>query len=134
MKYIKSSKNISQPDLMFLLFDNFLRSDVSADFSFDNGLICRWLKGTSRVSPQISGYYSENQHKEAMSIDIENNILPIMYDTDMTVNDLYRLIIYDTTVSEQKRKELCKKYPYKTDKEKSDFISRLLCFLWKELL
>ncbi len=63
-----------------------------------------------------------------MAKDIENNIFPIMYDIDMAVGDLYDLIVYDSTISEQKREKIYEKYPYSKDNEKSEFISRLICF------
>lgn len=51
-----------------------------------------------------------------------------MYDINMAVSNLYNLIAYDTTVSEQKREKIYEKYPYSKDNEKSEFISRMLCF------
>ncbi len=43
-KYISESRNVSQLDLMFLVFNDFLASSDSVNFGFDNGLVCRWLK------------------------------------------------------------------------------------------
>ena len=39
------------------LFADFLGSDECLDFGFDNGSVCRWLNGMTRVSPLISKYY-----------------------------------------------------------------------------
>ena len=52
--YIAESKSISQLDFMYELFKDFIENDEGADFDFDNGLVCRWLNGTARISARIT--------------------------------------------------------------------------------
>ncbi|MFR5868537.1 MAG: P-loop NTPase fold protein [Oscillospiraceae bacterium] len=106
MDFIGESKNINQIDFMYELFKDFMESDEAKDFDFDNGLVCRWLNGTAKLSPKITAYYSALGNLEAMAIDIEENILPLFYDKDMAVTELYDLLMSDTTVSETKSKSL----------------------------
>ena len=77
MDFIGESKNINQIDFMYELFKDFMESDEAKDFDFDNGLVCRWLNGTAKLSPKITAYYSALGNLEAMAIDIEENILPL---------------------------------------------------------
>ena len=115
MDFIGESKNINQIDFMYELFKDFMESDEAKDFDFDNGLVCRWLNGTAKLSPKITAYYSALGNLEAMAIDIEENILPLLYDKDMAVTELYDLLMSDTTVSEMKKQELAYNYPCKDD-------------------
>lgn len=128
MDFIGESKNINQIDFMYELFKDFMESDEAKDFDFDNGLVCRWLNGTAKLSPKITAYYSALGNLEAMAIDIEENILPLFYDKDMAVTELYDLLMSDTTVSETKKQELADNYPYKDDADISNFISKLVFF------
>ena len=128
MDFIGESKNIKQIDFMYELFKDFMESDEAKDFDFDNGLVCRWLNGTAKLSPKITAYYSALGNLEAMAIDIEENILPLFYDKDMAVTELYDLLMSDTTVSETKKQELADNYPYKDDADISNFISKLVFF------
>lgn len=63
-----------------------------------------------------------------MAIDIEENILPLLYDKDMAAKELYDLLMSDTTVSETKKKELTQDYPCKNDIDISNFISGIILF------
>lgn len=128
MDFIGESKNINQIDFMYELFKDFMESDEAKDFDFDNGLVCRWLNGTAKLSPKITAYYSTLGNLEAMAIDIEENILPLLYDKDMAVTELYDLLMSDTTVSEMKKQELAYNYPCKDDVDISNFISNLILF------
>ena len=128
MDFICESKNINQIDFMYELFKDFMESDEAKDFDFDNGLVCRWLNGTAKLSPKITAYYSTLGNLEAMAIDIEENILPLLYDKDMAVTELYDLLMSDTTVSETKKRELAYNYPCKDDVDISNFISNLILF------
>lgn len=128
MDFIGESKNINQIDFMYELFKDFMESDEAKDFDFDNGLVCRWLNGTAKLSPKITAYYSTLGNLEAMAIDIEENILPLLYDKDMAVTELYDLLMSDTTVSETKKQELAYNYPCKDDVDISNFISNLILF------
>ena len=48
----------SQMDFIYMLFGSFANNNV--DFAFDNGLVCKWIKGQSRISPKIISYYNSN--------------------------------------------------------------------------
>lgn len=128
MDFIGESKNINQIDFMYELFKDFMESDEAKDFDFDNGLVCRWLNGTAKLSPKITAYYSALGNLEAMAIDIEENILPLLYDKDMAATELYDLLMSDTTISETKKKELTQDYPCKNDIDISNFISSVILF------
>lgn len=129
MSFIGESKNINQLDFMYELFKDFLESKEGYDFDFDNGLVCRWLKGAVKISPKITTYYAEAGNIEALAVDIEENILPLLYDKDMAVTEVYNLLVNDSTVSERKKQNLIDEcYPFSSDVEKSDFLSRVLLF------
>lgn len=128
LSFIGESKNINQLDFMYELFRDFIESDESAEFDFDNGLVCRWLNGTAKISPKITAYYLSDENIEAMAIDIAENILPLFYDKDMAVKEIYNLLINDSTVSENKKRELAENYPYDNNIDIADFLSRVLLF------
>lgn len=128
LSFVGESKNINQMDLMYELFKDFIESDEGEIFDFDNGLVCRWLNGTAKISPKITAYYASNDNLEAMAIDIEEHILPLFYDKDMAVTALYELLMNDTTVSENRKCELAENYPYDNDTDISDFFSRVMLF------
>lgn len=128
MDFIGESKNINQLDFMYDLFKDFIESDEGEYFDFDNGLVCRWLGGTAKISPKITAYYAVNGNIEAMAIDIEQNILPLLYDKNMAASEIYNLLMNDTTVSENKKEELMRDYPCETDIDISNFLSNILLF------
>ena len=126
--FIGESKNISQLDFMYNLFKDFIESKAGYDFDFDNGLVCRWLNGTAKISSKITAYYATLGNLEAMAIDIEEHILPLFYDKDMAVTAVYELLMNDSTISERKKSELAESYPYDIDTDISDFLSRVILF------
>ena len=99
LDFVAVGKSISQLDFMYDLFKDFIESDEGLDFDFDNGLVCRWLNGTAKISSRLTSYYSANGNIEAMAIDIEQNILPLLYDKFMAAEELYHLLMNDTTLS-----------------------------------
>ena len=113
LDFVAVGKSISQLDFMYDLFKDFIESDEGIDFDFDNGLVCRWLNGTAKISSRLTSYYSANGNIEAMAIDIEQNILPLLYDKFMAAEELYHLLMNDTTVSANLKSELTENYPYK---------------------
>ncbi len=125
---ISERYDTSQIDLMYLLFEDFLNNDANIGFDLDNGLVCRWMNGTARVSPHIISYYAQASGDVFLSFDIQENILPRLYDKSMTVTEIYNLLMNDTTISENKRAEISADYPYDTDEDMSDFLSRVLVF------
>lgn len=128
LSFVGESKSINQMDLMYELFKDFIESDYGYDFEFDNGLVCRWLNGTAKISPKITAYYLSDGNIEAMAIDIEEHILPLLYDRDMAVKEIYNLLMNDSTVSENKKRELAENYPYDNNIDIADFLSRIILF------
>ena len=127
-KYISESREISQTDLLYELFAAFSEDSTNNDYVFDNGLVCRWFKGVAKISPQITRYYTDHRKRKCLSADIEQNILPMMYDSDMAVQEIYDLIVFDTTISDGAKQRLTSGYPFSNSKEKADFLCAVLCF------
>ncbi len=128
LRFVADGKNISQIDFMYELFKDFIESGEGLDFDFDNGLVCRWLNGTAKISSRITSYYSANGNIEAMAIDIAENILPLLYDKHMAAEELYHLLMNDTTISANRKNEIADGYPYDNDTDLSGFLSRVLLF------
>ena len=57
--HISESNQMSQPDFLYELFEDFMGDPTNQDFSMDNGLVCRWMTGQAKISPKISAYYSK---------------------------------------------------------------------------
>ena len=50
--HISESNQMSQPDFLYELFEDFMDDPANQDFSMDNGLVCRWLTGQAKISPK----------------------------------------------------------------------------------
>ena len=127
-KYISESREISQTDLLYELFAAFSEDSTNNDYVFDNGLVCRWFKGVAKISPQITRYYTDHRKRKCLSADIEEKILPIMYDSDMAVQEIYDLVVFDTTISDGTKTKLTNGHPFSNSEEKADFLCAVLCF------
>ena len=127
-KYIGESYDISQTDLLYELFAAFANDEQNYEYVFDNGLVCRWFKGAAKISPQITRYYTDEHNKKCLSSDIEKRILPLMVDGDMAMQEIYDLIVFDTTISDGAKQRLTSGYPFPNSKEKADFLCAVLCF------
>ena len=92
--HISESKRGNQSDLMYALFDTFATDEINIEETFDEGAVCRWVNGVRKISPKITKYYSDHNKKICLSSDIEQNILPMMYDSDMAVQEIYDLIVF----------------------------------------
>ena len=57
--HISESNQMNQPEFLYEVFEDFMDSPESKDFSFDNGLVCRWMTGQAKISPKISTYYAK---------------------------------------------------------------------------
>lgn len=126
--YISEDHEMNQIDFLYLLFDDFVSSDEAMDFDFDPGEVCRWLKGTSKVSPRISKHYLDKKNRHKLSTNIFRHFIPIMFDSSMVTQKIYELILYDNDISDQKKQELFKNYPCKNTSDEADFITESLCF------
>ena len=126
--HISESKRGNQSDLMYALFDTFATDEINAEETFDEGAVCRWVNGVRKISPRITKYYADNDKKICLSSDIEQNILPMMYDSDMAVREIYNLVVYDTTISDGVKQKLTAGYPFSNSEKKADFLCAVLCF------
>ena len=127
-KYIGDDRGMNQIDLLYELFEGFLEEESSQDFDFDNGLVCRWFNGQARISPRISGYYLHTDNRNRLADDIETNILPLMCDSAMAIQEIYKILIQDGTISDQKKEQLTHDYPCHTSEEQAAFLASVLCF------
>ena len=127
-KYIGDDRGMNQIDLLYELFEGFLEEESSQDFDFDNGLVCRWFNGQARISPRISGYYLHTDNRNLLADDIETNILPLMCDSAMAIQEIYKILIQDGTISDQKKEQLTQDYPCHTSEEQAAFLASVLCF------
>ena len=127
-KNIGECYDISQTDLLYELFAAFANDEQNYEYVFDNGLVCRWFKGAAKISPQITRYYTDEHNKKRLSSDIEKKILPLMVDGDMAMQEIYDLIVFDTTISDGAKQRLTSGYPFSNSKEKADFLCAVLCF------
>lgn len=125
--YISPDHGLNQTELLEELFYS-LHTESREPLIFDSASVNRWLKGTERVSPIISRYYLKKRNREKLANDIVQNILPLMYDSDMAVQELYRLTVQDATISDRQKKKLLKGYPCDTEQDAACLIAALLCF------
>lgn len=125
--YISPDHGMNQGELLDELFYS-LHAESKEPIIFDGASVNRWLKGTERVSPIISRYYLKSRNREKLANDIEQYILPLMYDSDMAVQELYRLTVQDATISDRQKKKLLKAYPCDTEQDAARLIAALLCF------
>ena len=125
--YISPDHGMNQGELLGELFYSF-HAESKEPIIFDGASVNRWLKGTERVSPVISRYYLKKRNREKLFNNIEQYILPLMYDSNMAVQELYRLTVQDATISDRQKKKLLKGYPCDTEQESAQLVATLLCF------
>ena len=104
--HISESNQMSQPDFLYELFEDFMDDPANQDFSMDNCLVCRWMTGRAKISPKISTYYSKPSNQEKLAHTIHQNLLPLMSDCNMAIQDIYTLFIQDDSISDAKKKNL----------------------------
>lgn len=127
-KYISDAHNMNQIDMMYQLFVSFLNSKESQDFDFDNGLVYRWFNGQAKISPRITGYYMDNHKRNQLAADMHRNVLPLMYDSAMVVQEVYNILVQDTTMSDKAKNQLLQNYPCETEMDEARFLTSALCF------
>lgn len=127
-KYISDAHNMNQIDMMYQLFVSFLNSEESQDFDFDNGLVCRWFNGQAKISPRITGYYMDKHKRSLLVADMHRNIFPLMYDSAMAVQEVYNILVRDTTISDKAKNQLLQNYPCETEMDEARFLISALCF------
>lgn len=125
-QYISATNALSQPGLVSRLFEDFTYEN--SNFSYDDGLVCRWFKGVKPISPDILNFYEKPQNVEQLAPSIEFQILPLMYDVPMAAQELKNLVINDVSISDQKRTELISTLNYDDNAAIAGFISSVLRF------
>lgn len=101
-------------------------SPESKDFSFDNGLVCRWMTGQAKISPKISTYYAKPSKQEKLAETIHQNLLPLLTDCNKALQDVYTLFMQDATISEAKKNKLA--LLYKPADSRLLFLAKLISF------
>lgn len=124
--HISESNQMSQPDFLYKLFEDFMDDPTNQDFSMDNGLVCRWMTGQAKISPKISAYYSKPSNQENLAHTIHQNLLPLMSDCNMAIQDIYTLFIQDDSISDAKKKNLTPLY--KPASSRLLFLAKLISF------
>ena len=124
--HISESNQMSQPDFLYELFEDFMDDPTNQDFSMDNGLVCRWMTGQAKISPKISAYYSKSSNQEKLAHTIHQNLLPLMSDCNMVIQDIYTLFIQDDSISDAKKKNLTPLY--KPASSRLLFLAKLISF------
>ena len=127
-EYISDERGLDQSEMLYRLFEGFFRSDDGEKLILDNGQVCRWLNGQAKLSPQIISYYLNAARHKELTDDIEKNIIPLIVDTGMVTQKIYELVLYDGSISEQKKKALLHGYPCHTPAEEAAFLSGILLF------
>ena len=102
--HISESNQMSQPDFLYELFEDFMDDPANQDFSMDNGLVCRWLTGQAKISPKISAYYSKPSNQKKLAETIHQNLLPLMSDCNMAMQDISHYLYKMTPSPIPKRK------------------------------
>ena len=123
-KHVNEDLCPSQTELVDILFDSFISSPEAADFVFDPGQVCRWIKGQTRLSPQISSFYLKSTNQKKLAKTIERDILPLMADSAMALQELYDLLQQDQEISDRMREQL-------SEPEEADFLMEILLFAMK---
>ena len=124
--HISESNQMSQPDFLYELFEDFMNDPANEDFSMDNGLVCRWLTGQAKISPKISSYYSKSGNQKKLAETIHQNLLPLIPDCNMAMQDIYTLFMQDDTISDAKKKNLASLY--KPASSRLLFLAKLISF------
>lgn len=123
----QKNADISQIDFMYYIFATFI-NDESTDFVFDNGLVCHWLKGESRVSPKIVSYYITESHKQSMHHDMETEVFPFISDPAIVAMEIKELLIRDISISDFEKERLLAFFTENTLTTYATFVAETLIF------
>ena len=95
--HISESNQMNQPEFLYEVFEDFMDSPESIDFSFAIGLVCRWMTGQAKISPKICSYYARPSKQEKLVETLQHNLIPLMTDCNKALQD--------TTISEAKKEK-----------------------------
>ena len=124
--HISESNQMNQPEFLYEIFEDFMYSPESSDFSLDHGLVCRWMTGQAKISPKISSYYAKPKRQERLAETIQQNLLPLMADCNKALQDVYNLFVQDPSISEAKKKKLASMY--RSADTRLLFLAKLISF------
>ena len=124
--HISESNQMNQPEFLYEVFEDFMDSPESKDFSFDNGLVCRWMTGQAKIRPKICTYYARPSKQEKLAETLQHNLIPLMTDCNKALQDVYLLFMQDATISEAKKKKLAALY--KPIDSRLLFLAKLISF------
>lgn len=127
-RYISDDHNKSQVDLAYDLFAYFMSQEPSRDFYFDPGQVCRWMNGSAKISPRISSFYLHKENLPRLEQDMMQNILPLLYDSSMATQEVYGLLIQDSTISQKVKRCLSARFPCRTPRDEGAFLAAVLRF------
>ena len=66
MQSVSEGRSLNQTEFMRKTFLYFSEHDENIDFEFDNGQVCRWIKGTVPVSPRIISFYLKDKNTKKL--------------------------------------------------------------------
>ena len=96
----------NQMALVTKLFSDFLKEGTD-DIFIDASQVNKWFHGTLKPSPSMSSFYAMDQiNQDALADAFEDKVIPCLSDPAMVVEQIYELLIQDTSVSETKKQEL----------------------------
>ncbi|MBQ6024933.1 MAG: Archaeal ATPase [Lachnospiraceae bacterium] len=119
----------SRHDFVEKLFHACVYGETEDYIIFDDSQVCRWLKGTTNLNPDLIRYYlGSEEHRVSLKHDIESLIISILYDKEMAMIKLRELLINDRSVSTSQKENLLKSYGTETDSQMAEFVSSLVLF------
>ena len=101
--HISESNQMSQPDFLYELFEDFMDDPANQDFSMDNGLVCRWMTGQAKISPKISAYYSKPSNQEKLAHTTPQILLPLFLVVMLLYSQIANFEIFLTEQQEPER-------------------------------
>lgn len=126
--YYYKDKDYTQNSLIGALFDTYYHDDQNEKIGLDTTAVSRWIQGSRDVSSEIARFYRKKENQEEMLNCFEDYILPYLFDFDMAVEKLYRLLTNDREhLSSKIRRKLTRDYPFEDEHQKCLFVTELIC-------
>ncbi|MCD7778321.1 MAG: tetratricopeptide repeat protein, partial [Clostridiales bacterium] len=126
LKYMTISNSGKQMTLMNAAFSEYIEKNGKEDFEFDKGNVSKWFSGEDRQSPSLVEFYGSVENMEALIFDVQYTVFPLLYDKDKAVQELYSLLMNDSSLSESKKADISRGYPYESEEDKAAFVSRII--------
>lgn len=123
--YDDGNHGYTQITLIHGLFDSYY---LDTDLKLEESVVSRWINGSRPVSSEIVNYYRDKDNREIMTENFEDYVFPYLFDFDMAIDDLYRLLTNDREhLSSKIRRKLSRGYPFEDDHSKCKFVTDLIC-------